>query len=279
MGYTSSHEICNLALIKMGHEGSGITAAQLATPTDEVSRKCNVLYEPSRDYIMSSFPWKFAMKRAIYDIDDYIKTVTSITAATPPVLTAASHGIAEGRGVYLYDTGDSDYDEKVWVATSVGTNVMTLYKLDGVTAVPGVTYGAQTAGYIYPAPLQDYEYEFALPSDYLAMHIVGNGHSEYEIEGGYLQIGDTGPEIRYIAKITTVSKYSTWFIQSLACYLAAELAGSLAGKLDMKKALMEELYRIILPRAQQNNAFEADSVFHGFRYDPDNRIGWQKAGR
>lgn len=28
------------------------------------ARACNILYEPIRDFVLSSFPWKFALKRS-----------------------------------------------------------------------------------------------------------------------------------------------------------------------------------------------------------------------
>ena len=54
----SEIEICNRALIKLGEK----TILSL-TDDSKAARTCNILYEPTRDYVLRSHPWNFAIKR------------------------------------------------------------------------------------------------------------------------------------------------------------------------------------------------------------------------
>ena len=54
----SSTEICNRALVKLGEK----TILDLSDDS-KPARICNLLYEPTRDYVLRSHPWNFAIKR------------------------------------------------------------------------------------------------------------------------------------------------------------------------------------------------------------------------
>jgi len=277
MGLTTSVQICNLALAKVGVEGSGISSL---SDSNENARKCNLFYEPCRDLIMSQHPWKFALKRVVYDIEDYETDISAITAASPAVLTSSSHNITEGRGLYVYNTGDDDWDDTVYYAYNVSGNDIQMYKADMATAFDGSSYTAASSGKVYPAPLSEYNYEFSLPSDYLAFHqYLSNGDAHWEIQDGWLQTDDAEPSLSYISLVTDVSKYSKWFIQALSQWIAVQLAGAIAGKLELRNVLLEEYYKITIPEARKHNAFEARPTYEGLRYDPDAKGSWQKAGR
>lgn len=53
-------EICNIALIRCGSD----TIASLTEPGKKGARLCNAMYEPTRDALLRSHPWNFAMRRA-----------------------------------------------------------------------------------------------------------------------------------------------------------------------------------------------------------------------
>lgn len=55
---SSETEICNRALIKLGEK----TILSLDDDS-KPARICNTLYEPTRDYVLRSHPWNFAIKR------------------------------------------------------------------------------------------------------------------------------------------------------------------------------------------------------------------------
>ncbi|KAF0146563.1 MAG: hypothetical protein FD153_104 [Rhodospirillaceae bacterium] len=55
---TSKVEICNLALLQIGED----TITNLHEKS-KAARVCHVLYAPSRDAVLESFPWSFALQR------------------------------------------------------------------------------------------------------------------------------------------------------------------------------------------------------------------------
>lgn len=54
-------EICNMAIIACGSD----TIASLTEPGKKAARLCNAMYEPTRDALLRSHPWNFAVKRAL----------------------------------------------------------------------------------------------------------------------------------------------------------------------------------------------------------------------
>ena len=54
----SEVDICNLALARVGQD-----VIVNLTDTGRSARLCNLLYEPSRDQLLRSYRWKFAIKR------------------------------------------------------------------------------------------------------------------------------------------------------------------------------------------------------------------------
>ena len=279
MAYSSEYEICNLALAKVGQKA--ITSAQFTTPgTNEAARYCAAFYEPERDLLLESFPWKFAMRRVVYDVDDYDNAaITSITAASPPVLTSATHGLPDGyeHGVYVWDTSNTNYDGQIFAIDYIDANTFYLYKQDKATAVDGVTIGAIATGYWRKAPLDEYVYLFSLPSDILKIQRLISTTSDYKREGTYILTDDDVVSIEYIASITNVSVYDPSFVNAFAVKIAAELAGSLAGKPEMKALFLDEFYKVAIPHAYRMGAIEGRPKDKG--EVSTSLTSWQQAGR
>ena len=278
MAISDDVSVCNLALIKMGHKGTGITSLTAST---EAARKCNVLYEPIRDDLLAQHPWKFALKRVVFDVDDYLKTITGVTQADPVVVTAASHGISEGQGVYITGTGVEDIDGGVFVATTVAASTLELYKLDRTNSVDGSAYDAYVSGgTLRMSPLDEYQYMYPLPSDCLTVHrVVDPASYKYDVEEGHLIIDADEVSVVYIAKITTVTNWSDSFIDAFATRMAAELSVALAGKPENKTQFLKELEAEIIPKAKRLNAIQALPNFEGNIADPSEETSWQAAGR
>lgn len=136
-----------------------------------------------------------------------------------------------------------------------------------------------TGGTLRLIPMHEYDYMFALPSDWLrvfkAVEPVSN---QYEIENGYVLTDNNTLQLRYISLVTSVTKYPKAFTEALATKLAAELALSLAGKHELKANLLKELYTVILPEAKRINAIEAIPKTR-YKFPSEDLTSWQKAGR
>jgi len=276
-------DICNLALHKVGN--LSITAAELADPGNEpAAYHCASLYEPERDMMLAAHPWNFALKRVEYNIDDLKDTITASTAASPVVITGTDISVAnilEGLGVYIWDTGIDDLDGDIYVATNVvdASQTLELYKRDRITKVDGSAYGVATSGYIRLAPLlSEYDYMFKLPDNCLRVFKLMPANYNFTVEQGYLLTDDDEPHVKYIEKVTDVSKYPAPFVMALATKMAAELWSALAGKPKEKARTLEYLEKVVLPRAQRLNAIEKLDKTKGRKSDLNELTAWQKEG-
>lgn len=281
MAYTSDYEICNLALAKIGQ--GAITSAQFTSPgTNTAATLCVAFYSHERDMLLESYPWKFAIRRLFYDVDDYDNsTITTITAAEPPLLTSTAHGLPDGyeHGVYLWETGVVGYDNEIFAIDYNDANSFYLYKQDGSTAIDGATIGAASTGYWRMAPLTEYDYLFSLPSDIIRIHRIVGCITGYERNSSYLLTNDDTISLEYIASITTVSLFPSVFVDALATKIGAEIAYSLAKKPEEKEKLLERLYKIIIPHAYRTEAIDDIPVAGYERYPKTKLTSWQSAGR
>ena len=87
----------------------------------------------------------------LLDFDDSLKsvapgTITGITAANPPVVTSAAHGLASGDLISIYDVvGMTEVNNRVFVVLKVDANSYHLHDLDGAD-IDGSAFTAYTSG-------------------------------------------------------------------------------------------------------------------------------------
>ncbi len=97
------------------------------------------LFEKGREgFLDGTIDWDTnTMKVGLLDLgtaDTGIKAVTGATNATPIVLTATSHGFANGDVIVVGGVGGNTAANNVWIASAVATNTITLVSvLDGTT--------------------------------------------------------------------------------------------------------------------------------------------------
>jgi len=68
--------------------------------------------------------------------------------------------------------------------------------------------------------------------------------------------------IRYIFRVTETGKFNPAFVNCVATRLAAELAVYLAKSKTMRRELLDELDKVVLPAAMRLNAFEGNKRRH-----------------
>lgn len=114
-----------------------------------------------------------------------------------------------------------------------------------------------------------FEYEYALPSDYLRLLQVDefyNGPSmddyrngataDYVLEGRKILTNFGAPlKIRYIARQTDTTTWDATFVEAFACKLAMELAEDLTQS-NQKRDLAQQEYRFALMQAVRSGAIE-----------------------
>ena len=89
-------------------------------------------------------------------------------------------------------------------------------------------------------PLFGYEYQYQLPADYIrALNL--EDYSDYKIEGDKLLTNETEVNLKYIADITDISKWSAGFVDLVASRLRVELSNNLTADKNMLQ-LAKDLY-------------------------------------
>lgn len=109
------------------------------------------------------------------------------------------------------------------------------------------------------APVFDYSYTFALPSDYLRMVKVFPDYAEFEIEGNTLVSDVSEIRIVYVKRLTDYNRYNPLFILAFEYKLAAAIAPVLKQDPKITEA-MEMMGDKWLSKAKIADAQEERSV-------------------
>lgn len=104
-------------------------------------------------------------------------------------------------------------------------------------------------------PVFGYSYAFALPQDVLRVVDTNLGDSDWAREGNTIVANYADVKIKYIAKVTDISKWSEGFKESLAHKIAVYLAYSLVQSTSLSNALKQD-YLVILRNAKGQDAQE-----------------------
>lgn len=105
----------------------------------------NVLYEKGREgFLDGTCDWDTnTFKAALLDLntaDVGVKAITGATNATPIVITATSHGFANGDLVYIDSVGGNLAANGFWKIANQATNTFELQRPDGTNAVGSAAY-------------------------------------------------------------------------------------------------------------------------------------------
>jgi hypothetical protein len=107
-------------------------------------------------------------------------------------------------------------------------------------------------------PAFDYAFAYALPSDYLKAlecngRAAGTGEAAFEISGRFLLCDDAALQLRYTARIETVSQWDPSFQQAFAHALAAAIAPGLSTAPGLGERMRQRAENITLQAAGPNN--------------------------
>ena len=235
-GDTSQVDICNLALRRLG--ATTISSIDEATKNAE---HCTVFWTYVLDEVMEDHQWSFTKKVVtldysagfgVYSTTD-TKTITGITAASPAVVSCASHGFVTGNTVYIYDVaGMTEVNARVYPITEVaGGNSFQLTGFDSTLWTAYTSGGSCIRKESNPDYSNGYTYD--LPADCLKALSL-SGKSKYEILGigsnRRLLSTTEGAILTYNVLEETPTNMTTRFVNALAWRLAAELAIPLTKK-------------------------------------------------
>lgn len=232
----SQVDICNLALRRLGER-----EITLITDSNKRAEHCNAFWTYVLDEVLEDYAWNFAKKVAtldyttgfgVYTSDDE-KTITNITQAAPPVVSATAHGFSDGHLVYIYDvSGMTEVNQRIYKVTASSTNAFSLLDMDG-TPWTAYTSGGKTYRMEVDSRYSN-GYAYDLPADYLQALHLDDEASEFEIygTGNNERLVTTVKDavLHYTSLESTTTNMTNRFISALAWRLAAELAVPLAKK-------------------------------------------------
>ncbi|KKN27533.1 hypothetical protein LCGC14_0863690 [marine sediment metagenome] len=234
-------QIINMALVEAGE--SPITAIA------ELSKKhIQNIYDQTRDELLSSYPWPFALKRVRLTAAGILDCSTiTITFADADPDTIADSGTAFVTSGFEADdlagVVGSENNNKNYKINTAAAGTLTLETAEEVTAETLVN---DTDLKLYAKPAYNWGYKYAIPSDSLRVYSVeentneSSGNPTWDTEGDYM-VTDAIDEydqvrIAYIKQITDSTKFSTIFITVLTLKLATKLTDdkTLRDRLEVK---------------------------------------------
>jgi len=246
---TTNVTIVNHALVKIG----GYSPIAAMDDDSDQAKAANQIFTDVIEDLMAERNWNFAMGR-----DEGIrtrKTITGITAADPPVVTAVAHGFSDGDTVLIEDVvGMTQVNGVKFKVANKAADTFELTDHQDED-IDGSSYTAYSSGgKAMLSPIFEYKYQFDLPTDCLRVVTEYNDY-EFRIEGGKLITDASEPQIVYIKNITDYTllppKFRTALIDRLAHDLCLELKGS--GK--QTDSLYKKMNRS-LKKARQTDARE-----------------------
>lgn len=227
MSIATAKDIVNLSLTQLGQK-------QISTldSTTEHGRIFSLIYPEARDEMLREVRPNFAKKRAIFhQVVDSEKTITAATAASPVVVTSASHGFSNDDIIAIWDVaGMTDLNGKMYIVQNVAANTFELTDLNG-SDVDGTDFDAYTSGgkcgVVSDSPQFGYTYRYQLPTDYiLLLQINGNEclTVPHSVEKGELLTDEQEISALYIYQETDVTKFDKDFVKVLSYKMSAEAA-------------------------------------------------------
>lgn len=243
-------QLCNLAL---GHLGEAVITDINASTT--AARACLLNYGPTRDEVLRSHRWNFAIKRA-----RLTQSFTAITGAADDgdgliEVTKASHGLTTGTRILLRDIVGVEAGNGQWLVTSTGTDTFTL---DGATF--SGTYSSGGEFVIIPSFAWDFQY--TLPTDCLRCLEVNDSEvgdwisDEWIIEGRKILTNADTVNLVYVRTIDVEEITDPLFAQAFAAKLAAVLSEVIRGSTGKTADLLATYQSIIAPQARRIDANE-----------------------
>ena len=94
-------------------------------------------------------------------------------------------------------------------------------------------------------PTFEFNYKYALPSDYIRIYSLKEVGQRYKIKGGELHTNLSGVDIEYVARETDTTRYDAMFVTALSLRLASELAYPVAGSSERQQLLLAEYNQFI----------------------------------
>jgi len=208
--------VCNQALSLVGADGN---ISSLSEDTQN-ARICNLWFNDSRDYLLTSFPWKFALQIAGY-----------------------------------YEEWDSEkYYNWVGDLVSYNGSVYRSLKENNQNNLPTDTEWWELTEFV-PLTLNS-NGNYNIPSNCLRVFNIDNGSVPFKVIGDEIQIEHFFHELLYIKKCDELTGATKMFTRALAYHLAMEMSTTLATETRRQLELQEQYRKFVLPEALSIDSFQ-----------------------
>lgn len=261
---TTHTSIANLAIAHLG--GRALTA--LTTDTSQQANSVRKWYNPdggtpvytALDEILRSHPWNFATKRKRQTI-----TYTSLSGGSSIAddgggeirVTSSSHGLSTGDRVYIKDVEGVTAANGQWYVTVGSTSA---FDLDD-SEFSG-TYTASTGEWV-KIPQFAYDFQHTPPADCLRpISINADGGqmeddgADFLFEGGLILCDDETINLKYIARITDATAYSSDFVTAFSYLLASYIASDTAGMSGQATQMRQFFENAVANKAKSRDSAE-----------------------
>lgn len=238
-------EIANLAIAHLG----GRALTDLENDTTQQAASLRKWYNPTEtppvytalDEALREHPWNFATNRKRQTVTYHTLTGASVTDQGGLVkITHAGHGYVTGDRVYVKDVVGVTVANGQWYVTVINANAFTLD--DSVFAG---TYTNAT-GKVVGIPAFDWDFQHTPPTDCLRPISINAGGgqledagAEHQFEKGLILTDEETINLKYIQRITDVTKYPADFVTAfsflLAAYIAQDTQGATGRATDMRQ--------------------------------------------
>ena len=256
-------EIASLAISLIG--GKSLTNIDTDTTPQAVS--CRKWFDATRDEVLASHPWNFAIKRARLTLTwNALSGVALADNGSGEIrVTDTSHGLTTGQRIHMREVEGVPAANGTWYVTRIDAD-----NFDLDDSVFTGTHSSGTGEWIL-APLFGWDYQHTLPTNWKRIVAVNgyeaneNDSIPYAIEENKLLCDADVVELRYVDQITTTTSWTQTFINAFAHLLASYIAQDLTGPAG-KAAEMRQIYeRLIAPQARTQDSRQGK----GRVIDPD----------
>jgi hypothetical protein len=258
----TAHEIANLAIAHLG--GRALTSLQNDSTQQAASiRKWwnpeeTVPVYTALDETLRAHPWNFATARKRQTVTYQTLAGSAVTNQSGLIkITFTGHGYVTGDRVYVKDVQGVTVANGQWYVTRIDANN---YTLDG--SVFAGTYTNDT-GSVVGIPQFAYDFQHTPPTDCLRpISINADGGqneddgSDFLLEKGVILCDDETINLKYIQRITDITKYPADFVTAFSYLLASYIASDTAGSSGRAIELHQFFTKAAAPPAKARDANE-----------------------
>ncbi|MBE3039220.1 MAG: hypothetical protein IMZ62_10465 [Chloroflexi bacterium] len=247
--------IANMALGRIGH--TPIVTLTDTTPSANAlaAAQCTLHLEQTRDSLLRSHSWRFAITGSdlLRDAATTDGTSTGTNTSTTLNDTDQTWVVNVHAASYLWVTGGTGGGQIRPIASNTASELT-------VTGAFATTPDATSTYEIWAnPPPYPWDYQYDLPSDCLRVLDIEPYNVPCEIEGTRLRSDDSLIFVDYIRQVTDPTEFDANFVEVLVVALACKLSMSLMQDKTMFKQLQEEKV-LLLAQARRTNMVETSRI-------------------